>query len=609
MQPFVIRGDLSCIHADVIVYGVGCFLLHGYLASSLKKRYGSYFHEYLKNKFSVSKPKGLPQRSERKKFDYSNIRELGGLEQGFTSFFSEDEMRGIKNGSDNAPAMLLAVVGGEYDDHINADSVTKLVRNIFATLSKIYNDPQKKITIAFPSFGTGKGRSQRSSVVKAQLQTMQEQLQIYPHLQPIFVSYSDTLHRMALDVKQKLSLTDASFLTKHKMNSLLTEVQDELSNDRLILFVGAGVSQSSGLPSWQELVTKLADKANIEITSKLNAEQLLDVSEQCREQLSNTFANTLRDLIKTPDGKFFPSIIHYLLSVLPINTIVTTNFDDLLEKSLLRIKKTAFAIHNAFDVARAPIKDQVNVLKIHGDAQKPSDIIFTKKDYENYFERRPAVSALLKGYFLNRTFLFIGYSLRDPNLNIILDEVKVLLRDAQRSVYMVVFDASEDEISSYEEKGINILALSGNTLWEKTISLWSLLDTLQCKCFQLRETWLAKDAVVEEKWQSDFDSLRNVLDNLAKKLEKEVDLPDEMVDFVLPWLSLAMKNGMSISPDLWEKIARHYRERPEQIEAIKLNALASEIEAFRSSDGKRQLRHETRIWQMRKEWHKKNDKK
>ena len=97
--------------------------------------------------------------------------------------------------------------------------------------------------------------------------------------------------------------------------------------------------------------------------------------------------------------------------------------------------------------------EQVNVLKIHGDISCPDEIVLTRSDYESYFTKRPAVSTLLKGLLLNRTFLFIGYSLRDINLQIILNEVSSLLKDARRPAYAVLFDASDSDIEHWAKQG------------------------------------------------------------------------------------------------------------------------------------------------------------
>ncbi len=40
----------------------------------------------------------------------------------------------------------------------------------------------------------------------------------------------------------------------------IKEIQKAQEDDRLVIFVGAGVSKNSGIPSWWELIKKFADE-------------------------------------------------------------------------------------------------------------------------------------------------------------------------------------------------------------------------------------------------------------------------------------------------------------------------------------------------------------
>jgi len=57
----------------------------------------------------------------------------------------------------------------------------------------------------------------------------------------------------------------------------------------------------------------------------------------------------------------------------------------------------------------------VCVVKLHGDAAHPDEVVLSRDDYDEFFARRPALALLLEGLLLNRTFSSPAYSLRDPN--------------------------------------------------------------------------------------------------------------------------------------------------------------------------------------------------
>lgn len=43
----------------------------------------------------------------------------------------------------------------------------------------------------------------------------------------------------------------------------ISEIHQLIENNKLVVFVGADVSRNSGLPSWNELVTEMANAFNI----------------------------------------------------------------------------------------------------------------------------------------------------------------------------------------------------------------------------------------------------------------------------------------------------------------------------------------------------------
>jgi hypothetical protein len=83
-----------------------------------------------------------------------------------------------------------------------------------------------------------------------------------------------------------------------------------------------------------------------------------------------------------------------------------------------------------------PDRDVV-VYKMHGDIDHPSDAVISKDDYESYpFKMAPFVSAL-RGDLIEKTFLFLGFSFSDPNIDYVLSRVRAQYEEHQRHHYCI----------------------------------------------------------------------------------------------------------------------------------------------------------------------------
>ena len=81
----------------------------------------------------------------------------------------------------------------------------------------------------------------------------------------------------------------------------IPELQQEIVADRMVLFLGAGVSRAAGtylrhqiitqtgLPTWNEFVTKLAKIAKLPTKESMATKELLDTAEEAKKILGNKY--------------------------------------------------------------------------------------------------------------------------------------------------------------------------------------------------------------------------------------------------------------------------------------------------------------------------------
>jgi Sir2- and TIR-associating SLOG family/SIR2-like domain len=75
---------------------------------------------------------------------------------------------------------------------------------------------------------------------------------------------------------------------------------------------------------------------------------------------------------------------------------------------------------------------------MHGDVNHPNSAIITKEQYEQYHQSHEPFINALTGELTTKTFLFIGFSFTDPNLDYILSRLNFRYREEQRQHYCFV---------------------------------------------------------------------------------------------------------------------------------------------------------------------------
>jgi hypothetical protein len=200
------------------------------------------------------------------------------------------------------------------------------------------------------------------------------------------------------------------------------------------IFAGAGLSRASGFVDWRGLLKEIAEELRLDIdqeTDLIAVAQYHQNRQMNRQRLDRLIVEAF-----TKDTEISEN--HRLLANLPIETVWTTNYDKLIEQAFVQA-------HRRVDVKRTPDSLQhplpgrnIVVYKMHGDVDSPQDAVLTKEDYETYDLHRDLFSIKLKGDLVGKTFLFIGFSFTDPNIEYILSRIRSLLGKDKGEHYCVM---------------------------------------------------------------------------------------------------------------------------------------------------------------------------
>lgn len=102
-----------------------------------------------------------------------------------------------------------------------------------------------------------------------------------------------------------------------------------------------------------------------------------------------------------------------------ISGIITTNYDTLLESETDNFKTYVGQEELIF----SPIQGYGEIYKIHGSVTDPASIVITTEDYDEFNKRASYLAAKLLTIFMENPIIFIGYSLGDPNIRLILEQI------------------------------------------------------------------------------------------------------------------------------------------------------------------------------------------
>jgi hypothetical protein len=246
----------------------------------------------------------------------------------------------------------------------------------------------------------------------------------------------------------------------------IKELKDAFNSRNLTIYLGAGVSMPSGLPSWEQLVLLLYFRTlNADINYRVFPNYLLAISEWLlktkNEPLDiilrkiknsgwneNTFVELIQETLYSgfnvfgapqipsiDENKTLSAIINNLCRFstpqnIGLKSIVTYNYDNLLEIGLeLKGAVSNFQIiwsrSEEIDSAKIPIYHVHGYIPIVGKGSTIEEMIFSEEQYNNAFQDAYYWGNMVQMQALSsNTGLMIGISLNDRNIRRILDSIK-----------------------------------------------------------------------------------------------------------------------------------------------------------------------------------------
>lgn len=200
---------------------------------------------------------------------------------------------------------------------------------------------------------------------------------------------------------------------------------DAMQRRRAILFVGAGVSMAVGLPSWQSLIDHLLNELGLErgvIEGMHDGYQMLAEFYRLKRGGIGPLRSWLDRNWKIEPELVARSQLHRLIVELEFPVIYTTNYDRNLELAFEVHGKAYAKISNAKEIASAPL-GITHIVKYHGDFDDDASLVLTETDFLNRLSFNSPLDVRFRADALASTILFIGYSMSDPNIRLLLHRI------------------------------------------------------------------------------------------------------------------------------------------------------------------------------------------
>ncbi len=309
-------------------------------------------------------------------------------------------------------------------------------------------------------------------------------------------------------------------------NEFIRDYLKAIEEGYAAIFAGAGLSRSSGYVDWKELLNQIAQDIGLDVEKEHDLVQVAQFYKNEKRGRSNINQLILNEFSRSVNFNENLEII----TRLPITTYWTTNYDHLIEESLIAQNRKPDVKIVQDNLANNISDRDAVVYKMHGDISDPSNAVITKDDYESFNLKRMLFSTALQGDLVSKTFLFIGFSFEDPNLGYVLSRIRVLLGENRRSHYCFLkeinrgdFTSDDDyqyakvrqnlRVDDLQRYGIN--AVMVNSYDDITL----LLSNLEKK-FMTRSILISGSAVeFGSKWTN--ETAVNLIHNMSRSLIKK----------------------------------------------------------------------------------------
>ncbi|NMY54435.1 SIR2 family protein [Pseudomonas sp. WS 5051] len=209
---------------------------------------------------------------------------------------------------------------------------------------------------------------------------------------------------------------------------------DSIARRRCVIVIGSGVSKNSTNnvgkrpAAWEEFLRACIVNLNESeiIEELLDRKDFLSACEIIKNRLGlDPFNDLVQDEYQRAGYKH--ATIHEHIYNLDASIVVSPNFDNIYDTYAANISAGTIMVkaHTDGEIANYLHGGKTRLLiKTHGSANDPQNIIFTRRDYAAARTKHTLFYEILKALALTHTFLFLGCGTDDPDIRMLFEDIQ-----------------------------------------------------------------------------------------------------------------------------------------------------------------------------------------
>ena len=299
-------------------------------------------------------------------------------------------------------------------------------------------------------------------------------------------------------------------------------LKEAIEADDLVLFIGAGLSwnlkntENEPLEGWDKMVksilSHLQEKGYITDEEKQSCDKPNPIDTLLELENRRIGRREVGEFVKHYFTLKEENDLSFHQKLFGLSTkIITTNYDRAFEKSVPKLQEIKAYKTKDYELNRLK-KDSVFLFKLHGCIEHIDSMVLFPSDYDKLYksEGREAEHTLhaLRNLIFNKTFLFIGTGLGDPQINGIFKEIKRTQGIYNQEHYIITLDSLDDSL---------------NFLTSIQVASHEEIPKVIEQLVEIKQVAEAKKSSEKKKLLDQFEEVKERNISLTKELDKEKD--------------------------------------------------------------------------------------